>query len=525
MSTFDLHPKLFLTNGTIAKSGTSANLTAGQLGLYDVFTNQVITVANAATHQVAYIAQGSFYPKDKIGTHGGYKESIKSPAFTKGIRPANVKRFYKVGAQPSVNQSVRMFWDGGAASAGPQFICGKTYTLRLEAKGEPVLRFINRYIYKHLPAYTGCCGGDCSASCTPEVVDAATVMLSWAIGANSDPLLSKFLNARPIVKVASANLSITSGATAATVDVAGAIAAGQRVIAAGVPYGTTVVSIAGLNVVLSASATATATVGSSFNMVVLPTVSTIGSIVSGANTIAITAIQSITVGQTVVASGIPAGTTVTGVNGYSVSLSASATASFSNIGIQFIGYVSPVAVADKAAVIAGLEVDSTYAETVFADQSFSPGDYYNQSFVEILGSLVYQNGDVCDSGEVVMNHDTGVNFYEVVPFQTPQGSGELVLRDFIASQLQQGIFFSNTPRDRETTGNIALSAVSRSATYTKYFMIYSTSISGNPSNALSKDQYILQFAVLTGTDVTDFEALMLGWLQAGNPSLVLETII
>lgn len=528
MSTFDLHPKLFLTNGVIKNTGTSANLAAGELGLYDIYTNQVVTLGNAAAHPAAYIAQGSFYPNDKIGTHGGYKESVKSPAFTKGIRPQNVKRFYKTVARPSVNQSVRMFWDGGATSKGPQFISGKTYTLRLEAKGEPVLRFINRYIYKHMPAYTGFPGGDCSPSCIPEIVDAATVMSTWSVYANNEPLLSKFISTRAIAKVASANLSITTGSASATVDVPGAIAAGQRVIAAGVPYGTTVVAISGSAVTLSISASATATVSATFNQVVLPSAATVGSVVSGSYTIAVSSVMNIVAGQVVTASGIPSGTTVTSVTGYSITLSAAATASFSNVSVQFTGYVSPVLAADKAAVVAGFEVDSIYSETVFQDASFNQGDYYNQSFVDILGSLVYQNGDVCESGEVVMNHDSGIGFYEVVPFQVPAGSGELILRDFIASQHYQGIFFSNTPRDRETTGNIALTAVSRTSAYNKYHMIYTVAIAGNPSNALSHDQYILEFAILASADATAFEALISGWLSANNSAFtagVIETII
>lgn len=459
MSTYDLHPQLFLTNGVIKTTGTSANLTAGDLGLYDPFTNQVVTVANAATHPLAYIAQGSFYASDKIGVHGGYKASIKSPAFTRGINPKHVRRFYKTAPVAATNQSIRMFWDGGAASAGPQFLCGKTYFLRLEAKGEPVLRMINRNIYKHLPAYTGCCGNDCTAPCTPEVVDAAAVMYQWANGVNNDPLLSKFMVARAILKTASTTLSVTATSTAATATSGTGIVVGQRIIAVGVPYGTTVAAVAGTAVTLSIAATATGTPTATFNTVVDGT------------------------------------------------------------------YVSPATSILKAAVVAGIEVDVTYVDTIFADCSFNQSDYYNDKFVEVLGSLVYQNGDVCDQGEVIMSASTGIGFYEIIPFAIPRGSGELILREFIASQLQLGIFFSHVPRDRETTGNIALTAVDRSATYTKYCLIYSVDTVGNPSNALSKDQYILHFAMKTGVSATAFETLFLTWLQAFNPTLALETIV
>lgn len=458
MSSFDLHPKLFLTNGTIKTTGTSANLTAGELGLYSPFTHQVVTVANAATHPAAYIAQGSYSASDKLGNnHGGFKESIKSPAFTKGINPKMVKRFYKVLPQTPQTQSVRLFWNGTTAAAGPQFLCGKTYYMRLEVKGEPVLRFINRYLYKHLGAYTGCCGNDCTAPCTPEVVDAATVLYQYAVGINGDPLLSNFLSARVISKVAGATLT-TNGTTAATVDVATGIVVGQRIVAAGVPYGTTVAAITGLNVTLSVAATASAAVPATFNQVITSS------------------------------------------------------------------YVSPVLAADKALVVAGLEIDVNYSDTVFADSSFNQADYVDDKFIEVLASMVYQNGDVCEGGEVVMNHTTGVGFTEITPFRTSGGSGEFILREFIASQLSSGIFFSHVPREREVSGNVALSAVDRSAYYTRYYLQYSVAQTGNPSNTLSQDQYMLCFAFKTGVSATAFETLFLAWLQEHNPTLVLETV-
>lgn len=460
MSSYDLLPKLFLTNGTVKTTGTSANLAAGELGLYDVFTHQVLTAANASSHPFAYIAQGSFYSSDKIGkVHGGYKESIKSPAPTKGIHPKNVSRFYKVLPAAATSQVVRMFWDG-AAGTGPAFLCGRQYFLRLEAKGEPILRFINRYIYKHFAARTGCCANDCSAPCTDEAADAGSVMLNWATQINADPLFSNFIVARPLVKAAATTVTTTASSTSATLVSGTGVVVGQRITSANVPYGTTVAAIAGTALTLSAAATASA-----------------------------------------------AGTAIT----FATVIDST--------------YVSPVLAADKALVVAGLEVEVNYADTTFNDNSFSQADYVNQSFIEILGSLVYQNGDVCDSGEVVMSSSTGIGWTEVRGFSIPQGLGEVVLREYIASQTQSGIFFSQDTRARETSLNTALSAVSRTTSYVRYYLIYNVGQKGNPSNTLSHDQYILSFAVPSGTSMTTFEALFAAWFTAFNPSVVLETLI
>ena len=393
----DLLPKLFVLNGTVKATGTTADLTAGQVGLYDINTHAVVTAENAASHPAAYIGQGSFYASDRLGIHhGGYKESIKSPAPTKGINPKNVKRFYKVEAAPAQDLKVRLFWDGASTDVENVFKCGKTYYMRLELKGEPILRYINRFLYKQFGAFTGCCADDCSAGCTDAAADAALVMLDYAKQINNDPLFKNFIKVTPQYNNAGTPTEVTAS------------------------------------------------------------------------------------------------------------------------------YVSPTDPATKATVIAGLLVEVDYSETVFADCSFNQSDYYNNSFVDILASMVYQNDDVCEGGEVRMNSITGEHFYTTQAFKLAKGLGETVLREFIASQTQSGIFFSGMPRDRETTGNIALKAVTRASLYTRYFLIYSVAQTGNPSNALSQDQYILSFVAPVAVDLAAFETLMLTWLQAHNPGLLLE---
>jgi hypothetical protein len=461
MSDYDLLPKLFVLNGTVKATGTSADLTAGDFGLYNAASNVVVTTGNVASHPNAYIAQGSFYASDKLGNvHGGFKESIKSPAASKGINPKNVKKWYKVAPRAGAKQKVRLFWDGSTAGAGPSFFCGKTYRLRLEAKGEPVLRYINRQIYKQFAAFTGCCAGDCNAGCTDAVVDGGAVLLDFATQINRDPIFNNFVSAQAFVKTAATTITTTSASTAATVASGTGIVVGQKVIAAGIAEGTTVAAVAGTSVTLSIAATAT-------------------------------------------------GATVP------VTFSTFLTSS----------YVSPTTDAAKAAVVAGLDITVIYTATSFADCSFNQGDFYDEGFVEIMASVVDQYDNPCDSGEVVLNSITGTNFTIVSDFTTPAGSGEKVLREFIASQTQSGIFFSHDPRSREVSGNIAMTAVSRAATYTRYYLEYSVAQTGNPSNANSQDQYILCFVVKTGDSATAFEALMLAWLQAHNPSMVLETIV
>jgi hypothetical protein len=86
---------------TLASSGSTAALTAGQIGFFDAKTFAAVT-AQAAPF---ILAQGSYFTKDKIGpVHGGYQESVKS----KQINPKYVSRLIKSSAKVAKNQIVKV---------------------------------------------------------------------------------------------------------------------------------------------------------------------------------------------------------------------------------------------------------------------------------------------------------------------------------------------------------------------------------------------------------------------------------
>lgn len=58
-----------------------------------------------------------------------------------------------------------------------EFLCNETYSLRIDLKGSPVLRFLNRHTYYTADAYTGCCPDDAVA---PSPVDSTLVFIEWA---------------------------------------------------------------------------------------------------------------------------------------------------------------------------------------------------------------------------------------------------------------------------------------------------------------------------------------------------------
>jgi len=232
---------------TLASSGSTAALTAGQIGFFDAKTFQVVS-AQAAPF---ILAEGSRFASDKIGpVHGGYKESKKS----KAINPKYISRLIKVTSDVAQNQIIKV-----EANACAGLACDSTIRLRLDVKGSPALRFLNHQLYKTLDAYTGCCDVNNAA------IDHTVALLKWADQINEAPLLKDFVQAKVWLETtASVAIDPTSGS--ATIAVANADAAlfqvGEKVVHASLAPNSLVVSVGAAdsassgnaNVVLSVAA-------------------------------------------------------------------------------------------------------------------------------------------------------------------------------------------------------------------------------------------------------------------------------
>ena len=232
---------------TLASSGSTAALTAGQIGFFDAKTFQAVT-AQAAPF---ILAQGSYFAADKIGpVHGGYKESVKS----KVINPKYISRLIKVSSAAPQNQIIKV-----EANACAGLACDSTIRLRLDVKGSPALRFLNHQLYKTLDAYTGCCDANNAA------IDHTVALLKWADQINEAPLLKDFVQAKVWLET-TASVAIDPTAGSATIVVANAdraaFAAGEKVVHASLAPNSIVVSVGAAdsassgnaNVVLSVAA-------------------------------------------------------------------------------------------------------------------------------------------------------------------------------------------------------------------------------------------------------------------------------
>ena len=71
-----------------------------------------------------------------------------------------------------------------------EYLCGETYSLRLDVKGSPALRFLDHNAYTTQDAYTGCCP---AGTIAPTAVDSTEVMILWANGLTTNPIVGPFV--------------------------------------------------------------------------------------------------------------------------------------------------------------------------------------------------------------------------------------------------------------------------------------------------------------------------------------------
>ena len=151
------------------------------------------------------VAGGSIYPNDKIGKfHGGYQESNK----TKTIKPQYVSKYWYVEANAPSKFVLNVGYTPWNVANPPssanegetggtcckEFLCGETYYLRLDAKGAPAMRFLDRNAYLTLEAYTGCCpDSPDDPAIAPVPVDPRKVYFAWANQILESPIVSPFV--------------------------------------------------------------------------------------------------------------------------------------------------------------------------------------------------------------------------------------------------------------------------------------------------------------------------------------------
>lgn len=458
--------KSFLPASTTLASGVAtSSLTAGQIGFYAPTSATDSTLATlSASVKPFYLIQGSYYANDKIGSHGGYKESIKS----KLVNPKYISRVIKVSAKSPAQHVVKVTANAGLAA-------DSTLRLRVDIKGSPALRFLNHQLYKTLDAFTGCA----DATNPSYKKDPVAALLLWKDQINGTPTIGDMVKARvykyAVARSATSAVTATTTQTTIPMTTTTGIVVGQKAVGTGIPANSFVTTVtASTSIVIKYPTQAVApTIAANV------AVTFFSDVYSEANTVAY----------------IPGTSVATGLTSSAYSAEADA-ASFTY----------------SAGQEPHIEFTAAYAETKFGTCTFTPTDKYDLEPLLIYASVVDESGDPCAVSSFVANSSSSTPYLSShgVQVQAPvqaQGSGEGVIRDLIAS----GRYLQNAYPDsgrvdslrmREIEADPMLAQVTLANLYDQVLVLHNVPRWNNPSSTFDNDQYLICIWVPAGTSTT-----------------------
>jgi len=186
-----------------ANTATSA-LAAGTMGLVDSSDWQTIATANGTlgNNGLLYLVQGNYQTADSIGNnpgHGGYSESVKS----KGINPKYINALWKGACVNPVKATATV---GIGKNCAP---CGETQYVRVDIKGSPALRFLNKNVYAIGDSGSVCCADG------QTYVDPAVALATIGKMLLADPVVKPFIQ-----EATGGGIVITTAGSAATKTIA-----------------------------------------------------------------------------------------------------------------------------------------------------------------------------------------------------------------------------------------------------------------------------------------------------------------
>lgn len=527
---------LVATNATplVSAAGTASSaLLAGQVALIDAATNLSVALSTSApTYSgtpLAYLAQGSFHTKDKMGPfHGGYQESVKS----KGINPKYISAF-TVSEPAAPIQDIHQV----VATAGHNVTPNTTYRLRVDLKGSPALRFLTHNAYYTLDADTGC------PDSSSNNVDPNIVLLGWADRLALYPTVKDFVQAnvwnQVLLSTGAGATATATGATALTVSDRTGIAAGDRVVFTPTNATSATGSTIAGNLFTVGTATNTLfSVGQVLTGTGVAAGTTIVSRVSGGGGTGSTFLVNIsqTVASTTIASASPvtayvSSAYVAATGGGAVALfaadaintsSAVAVTAFTTTSItpkiyeplNSATYVPLTGATAPNTVNSFLEIVGAYVDTTFGDASFSPRDHVEYQPIEIYTSIT--------ALDPLGNQCLAASFASVEAQQAIQGRGfgETLVRELILAKRYQQEPWQQDPRLREVldytvaNASIATPELVRANKYYIYNLLHAVPRKSNPSGMMDNDQYLIR--IYSAVRLTALEQGITYWLAQAN---------
>ena len=203
------HPPFLVKS--IASTGSTANLTFGQVGLFAQSTFQPVNVSTLNANDFVFFATGSFHTTDSLGAYNnGLKQSIKSIFF----RPADVLEIRKSAPIAAVNETMILGWDGidNSTCESLSFTAGSTYRFQVRVWGEDVYATYLHPVVRTFTMVTECDPSpNCTTGCVGSALDKGTYTMKMVDLINKDVELQKFVKAEAILSgITAPSVSATS---------------------------------------------------------------------------------------------------------------------------------------------------------------------------------------------------------------------------------------------------------------------------------------------------------------------------
>lgn len=187
---------VFIGTGAIRTTGTTADLKAGELGLFDAKTYSALSAtSNKANHPEVLMASGSWHSTDRLTKFiAGLKQSSK----TQNFLGKDVLSFEYSKPLDLREDIIQIGWDGVNNCDSLAFECGQSYFYKVNVESEDVFRTFSRPLYRFIEVKTECCDtSDCSTSCV-NTVDPKVYAQKLAALINDDPELKYFVKAEAV---------------------------------------------------------------------------------------------------------------------------------------------------------------------------------------------------------------------------------------------------------------------------------------------------------------------------------------
>lgn len=495
--------KVFIGNGTVKTTGTTADLTAGDLGFYDYSTFKALTTAPASTFKKMFIiAQGSYHTVDSLSPFfGGLQESVKS----RGINPAFIEKLYSSTASDPIADVWTVGYNGVTTNCNClSGKCGNVYTLRIDVKGDPTLRTFDRNLYRYITVETPCCGEGCDV-CVDETVDPKWLATEFVKKINTDMQLKNFVQAELIYSVLptfvaadvltyTISLSGTEAKTAVESAYAAATVTGPTngteftLVFTGAEYASrpqdgddvsgSTVTVTSATVRIARTMCITVDGLTDISSDISTFYSTDSSIINVA--LQTTGTSAITYQLTQLSDAV----TITNTDSMGIPV-------YPAIPAYEGGYVWTVCPCEAAPAAytdcIGIKLTAAYIDTRFGNCSFRPTDYYNVQPLKIYVSKV-------DDAQYCTDNHTSWTVTHNVESKQANGLGETVLRDYLVALNYKQEYFEWDPRFREVMDQQVFTAVDRTAKYDGLYLIHSIPNWVKGQNVKAYDEkYVLAF--------------------------------